>query len=176
MKECHCMSAEIPTPLGNMIAIANEDALLWLSFKDSVKSNAALSRFLEKQKATLVDKPSSVLALLVQELALYFQHQLTQFTIPLDPQGTAFQRRVWQALQTITHGETCSYATLAANIQHKTAYRAVAQANAANPISLIIPCHRVINHNGQLGGYSGGMDKKIELLAHESNTGIAARH
>ena len=159
----------INSPLGKMIALADAGALVWLSFESSERSNQSLSAFLKKHSASTEAKPSPVLAKLKTELNDYFKQQRTAFTVPLNPMGTAFQQGVWRGLLAIPYGETRSYLDLANHIQQPTAFRAVAMANAANPISLIIPCHRVINHNGKLGGYSGGMEKKVFLLEHEKN-------
>lgn len=161
-------SSAIQTPLGTMLALADDKALVWLSFESSDRSNQSLNAFLKKHCANAKPTSSSVLTQLAAELNDYFNHQRTAFTVPLTLLGTAFQQAVWQGLLSIPYGETRSYLDLATHLQHPTAFRAVAMANAANPISLIVPCHRVINHNGKLGGYSGGMDKKIALLKHES--------
>lgn len=151
-----------------MLALAHATALVWLSFETSERSNASLKHFLKKQHAIIKEQPSSVLLQLTNELNEYFHHQRTAFTVPLNPLGTDFQQKVWQGLRSIPYGETRSYRELATQLQHPSAFRAVAMANAANPISLIIPCHRVINHNGKLGGYSGGLEKKVFLLGHEN--------
>lgn len=95
----------------------------------------------------------------------YFQGKRQHFEIPLDlSSGTPFQQKVWQELLKIPYGQTISYAQLAKNIGQPTAYRAVANANGRNPISLIVPCHRVIASNGGLGGYTGGLEIKQQLL------------
>ena len=98
----------------------------------------------------------------------YFAGQLKAFTTPLAPTGTPFQKRVWEELQKIPHGETRSYAAIAAAIGRPTAFRAVAQANGANRIAIVIPCHRVINTSGALGGYSSGVERKQWLLQQEA--------
>ena len=85
----------------------------------------------------------------------------------LAPVGTPFQQKVWASLQKIPYGKTISYAKLADNIDQPTAFRAVANANGKNPFSIIVPCHRVISSDGKLGGYTGGVDKKVYLLAIE---------
>ena len=110
--------------------------------------------------------PNHAIALLtIAELEAYFAGRLTSFSVPLDlSTGTKFQQTVWRALLTIPYGQTISYATLAQNIGKPTAYRACANANGKNPISLIIPCHRVIASDGGLGGYTGGLDIKRALL------------
>jgi methylated-DNA-[protein]-cysteine S-methyltransferase len=102
-----------------------------------------------------------------KQLAEYFTHQRQQFDLPLDPQGTAFQKQVWQRLRQIPFGETLSYGELAAMMGKPTASRAVGAANGRNPISIVVPCHRVIAANGMLTGYAGGLDRKQWLLQHE---------
>jgi methylated-DNA-[protein]-cysteine S-methyltransferase len=103
-----------------------------------------------------------------RELTAYFAGAPTDFAgLALDPQGTPFQRRVWQELRRIPRGLAISYKELAQRIGNPKASRAVGQANAVNPIALIIPCHRVIAADGGLGGYSSGLDRKRWLLRHE---------
>ncbi|HEV7737443.1 MAG TPA: methylated-DNA--[protein]-cysteine S-methyltransferase, partial [Chlamydiales bacterium] len=105
---------------------------------------------------------------LQEELAQYFAGNLQTFKTPVHFTGTPFQVRVWEELQKISYGTTISYAMLAANIGKPTAFRAVARANGANKLAIIIPCHRVIYANGALGGYSGGLARKPQLLAVET--------
>jgi methylated-DNA-[protein]-cysteine S-methyltransferase len=97
----------------------------------------------------------------------FFAGKRQRFEVRLAPQGTAFQRRVWQELQRIPFGETRSYAQLAAAVGRPGAARAVGQANGSNPICLLVPCHRVIAADGSLGGFSGGLQLKRRLLGHE---------
>lgn len=99
-----------------------------------------------------------------RQLDEYFEGKRERFDVRLAPQGTAFQQRVWQALQEIPFGHTWSYAGLAEHIGNPKAVRAVGTANGANPISIIIPCHRVIGSNGTLTGYGGGLERKQALL------------
>lgn len=107
----------------------------------------------------------------IAEYANYFAGTLTDFTVPTDPHGTVFQRQVWAMLQTIPYGETWSYQDLAIAIDNPKAVRAVGLANGKNPVSIIIPCHRVIGKNGKLTGYAGGLDNKRRLLSLESRDG-----
>lgn len=100
----------------------------------------------------------------VEQLAAYFAGELTEFDVVLEMAGTEFQRRVWTALLTIPYGQTRSYGQLASLIGAPTASRAVGLANGRNPISIIVPCHRVIGSNGSLTGYGGGIDRKRTLL------------
>ena len=102
------------------------------------------------------------------QLGEYFAGERTEFTLPLNPSGTAFQTKVWLALRDIPYGETASYGETANAIGSPTASRAVGLANGQNPISIIVPCHRVIGANGSLTGYGGGLDAKRWLLSHEA--------
>jgi methylated-DNA-[protein]-cysteine S-methyltransferase len=107
------------------------------------------------------------LAEVVRQLRAYFAGKLRQFDLPLAPEGTAFQQRVWRELRKIPYGETISYGELARRIGNPKGSRAVGLANGANPISIVIPCHRVIGNNGKLTGYGGGLKTKEWLLALE---------
>jgi len=104
-----------------------------------------------------------------EQLAEYFGGARTQFDLPLNPRGTAFQRAVWDALRAIPAGETRSYKDIAAMVGAPLAYRAVGMANHCNPIPILIPCHRVIGHGGALTGYAGGLAMKRALLDLEKN-------
>jgi methylated-DNA-[protein]-cysteine S-methyltransferase len=103
-----------------------------------------------------------------EQLRDYFEGRLTEFDLPLAPQGSEFQLRVWQKLRGIPYGETISYAELARRIGNPNASRAVGMANSRNPISIIIPCHRVIGADNSLTGYAGGLERKRMLLVHEA--------
>lgn len=106
---------------------------------------------------------------LVKQLEAYFIMNLRTFTVPLDPQGTEFQRRVWDELLQIPYGTTISYLQLAQRIGDDNAVRAVGAAAGANPIAILVPCHRVIGSDGSLTGYAGGLDKKEALLTLEGS-------
>jgi AraC family transcriptional regulator of adaptative response/methylated-DNA-[protein]-cysteine methyltransferase len=150
------VSSEIKTPIGHMIAIADEQSLHILEFTERVKSNHPSGS-------------NKILDSIKHELNLYFSGQLKKFNTPLYLNGTDFQKTVWQALIKIPFGETCSYGDLAKTINKPTAFRAAALANSKNKLAIIIPCHRVINSNGKLGGYASGVDRKAWLLEHEKN-------
>jgi methylated-DNA-[protein]-cysteine S-methyltransferase len=102
------------------------------------------------------------------QLAAYFAGELTAFDLPLAPRGTPFQLRVWQALAAIPYAVTISYGDLARRISQPTAARAVGLANGANPLPIVVPCHRVIGADGSLTGFGGGLERKRWLLAHEA--------
>lgn len=107
----------------------------------------------------------------VKELDEYFAGTRKQFTVALAPQGTEFQQAVWQALVNLEYAETCSYGEIASRIGKPSASRAVGAANGANPIPIIVPCHRVVGASGKLTGFGGGLPTKAWLLAHERGEG-----
>jgi O-6-methylguanine DNA methyltransferase len=127
--------------------------------------------FLRTESANRLEPNNPVLLEAIRELTAYFQGELREFTIPLEMEGTEFQKRVWCALQTIPYGETCSYRDLAETIGASKAVRAVGAANGANPLAIIVPCHRVIGANGKLTGYGGGLPLKQRLLELEQGSG-----
>jgi methylated-DNA-[protein]-cysteine S-methyltransferase len=110
------------------------------------------------------DFDTNCFARVVSQLEAYFRGELTQFDLELKPGGTQFQKKVWQELVKIPYGETISYGELAGRIGNPNASRAVGSANGKNPISIIIPCHRVIGKNGSLTGFGGGLGVKQTLL------------
>lgn len=112
-------------------------------------------------------RPNAITELAAQQLSEYCAGQRTQFDLPLGAQGTAFQQAVWQQLQAIPYGQTCSYRDIANAIARPKAVRAVGAANGRNPLTIIVPCHRVIGANGSLTGYAWGMAIKSALLRHE---------
>jgi len=112
-------------------------------------------------------RSDAMFAAVAEQLVAYFAGERRQFDVPLRPSGTSFQQRVWQELVKIPFGETITYAQLAQRVGKPTASRAVGNANGRNPISIIVPCHRVIGADGKLTGYAGGVDKKEWLLAWE---------
>lgn len=120
-----------------------------------------------QQSAPLVKKPTPILAETIRQLEEYWEGRRTTFDVPLEMKGTPFQEKVWKALQEIPFGKTVSYADIARRIKNPKAVRAVGSANGKNPISIIVPCHRVIASDGTLGGYGGGLKTKTRLLALE---------
>ncbi len=138
-------------PLGPMTAAEEDGALIALDF--GLKPPFGAQR-----------KETPLLLETKKQIEEYFAGSRRAFTLTLAPRGTDFQKRVWQALQTIPYGETRSYRQIAAQAGSPQAMRAVGGANHANPISIIIPCHRVIGADGSMTGYGGGLDKKEALL------------
>ena len=160
----------IDTMLGPMIAIGDEQALYLLEFADRRGLEREVERLRQKTKRAIIPGYCKPLQLIEQELQAYFKGTLTVFTTPLFFLGTLFQQRVWQELQQIPFGETRSYTAMAVAIQHPAAIRAVGHANGSNQLAIIVPCHRVININGDLTGYAGGLARKKWLLEHEKNS------
>jgi methylated-DNA-[protein]-cysteine S-methyltransferase len=141
------------SPVGPLTLISNGEALAHLEFENP--------RYAYNPAPAGKDKTLDETR---RQLDKYFAGKLKAFDLPLAPQGTGFQKRVWQALLTIPYGATRSYGQQAAAIGQPNASRAVGLANGRNPISIIVPCHRVIGSNGSLTGYGGGMDRKKFLL------------
>lgn len=108
----------------------------------------------------------------VQQFGEYWAGERTAFDLPLDPAGSVFQQRVWQVLRRIPYGETRTYGWIAAALGQPTAVRAVGLANSRNPISIVVPCHRVVGSTGKLIGYAGGVERKRFLLDHERGAGL----
>jgi AraC family transcriptional regulator of adaptative response/methylated-DNA-[protein]-cysteine methyltransferase len=164
------MTAAIDTPLGPMIAGATNEGLCLLEFTDRRMLEAQLTKLRALLKQPLVPGDHAYLRQAREELARYFAGTLQAFTVPLVYRGTAFEARVWRELVRIPYGETISYAELATRAGTTGGQRAVGRANGMNRIAIVIPCHRVVNSNGQLGGYGGGLWRKHWLLALEQRT------
>ena len=158
----------IETPMGRMITIADDTALYLLEFTDRKNMRRQFDRLRKIQNRAVLPGRTKITETIETELAAYFAGNLSEFDTPLTTSGTDFQRQTWEALKTIPHGETRSYAQLAEMIGKPAAVRAVASANANNGLAVIIPCHRVIAKNGGLGGYAGGLSRKRQLLDLES--------
>ncbi|TZF94887.1 bifunctional transcriptional activator/DNA repair protein Ada [Chryseobacterium panacisoli] len=154
----------IETSLGTMIACADEHGICLLEFSDRKALPTELKSISEHCKANIIQGENPHFDILEKELKEYFDGKRTQFTVPLSPVGTAFQKEVWNILQKIPYGATRSYQEQADILGNPKSVRAVANANGLNKISIIIPCHRVIGSNGQLTGYGGGIWRKQKLL------------
>ena len=150
--------AIVGSPLGDIIISGNAGTVTGLEFADSSKANRLEAEF---------DRDDEAFREAAAQLQAYFAGELTRFDVRLETGGTPFQRRVWQALVGIPYGATTTYGKLAAELGDPRAVRAVGLANGRNPISIIVPCHRVIGADGSLTGYGGGLPRKQWLLAHE---------
>ncbi|MCA0970489.1 trifunctional transcriptional activator/DNA repair protein Ada/methylated-DNA--[protein]-cysteine S-methyltransferase [Halobacillus litoralis] len=166
-------AAWLDTKLGPMVAIADEQDLYLLEFVDRRGLEGEVERLRKKTKAAIIPGKTDPIDSIEEELDQYFKGELTCFQTPVKLLGTPFQMEVWEALCTIPFGDTWSYAELAASIGKPSGYRAVARANGANQLALMIPCHRIINSNGELGGYGGGLPRKEWLIQHEQRSGIS---
>lgn len=154
------VSAMMTSPVGSLTLVASERGLAAILWEKDRPGRVPLSHVIDD-----VNHPT--LRETRQQLCEYFAGERRVFSLPLDLNGTAFQRRVWQALLTIPYGETRSYGQIARQIGQPRAVRAVGAANGRNPISIIAPCHRVIGTSGRLTGFAGGLAAKAQLLALE---------
>jgi AraC family transcriptional regulator of adaptative response/methylated-DNA-[protein]-cysteine methyltransferase len=157
----------LDTKLGPMIAIGDEEALYLLEFVDRRGLEREVERLRQRTKSAILPGITEPIRFIEAELSEYFEGKLQVFKTPLYLLGSPFQKRVWEELQRIPYGKTRSYAQLAVTIGKPSAFRAVANANGANQFAIVIPCHRVINSNGDLGGYGGGLPRKKWLIQHE---------
>jgi methylated-DNA-[protein]-cysteine S-methyltransferase len=148
------------TPLGPMYAVANGDALAGLYFDGARWSPGLDDRWVE-------DPRHPALAACAAQVAEYFAGKRRTFDLPCAMEGTAFQRRVWAAIARIPYGETITYTELAAQAGAPGAARAAGAATGRNPLTLVVPCHRVVGSHGDLTGYAGGMERKVDLLTRE---------
>lgn len=163
------MASWLDTPLGPMLVIVDEDYLYLLEFVDRRGLENEISRLRKGIKTGIIPGETRITQQIKTELDNYFSAKCFTFKTPMYLLGSEFQKNVWHSLQTIPIGKTCSYLDIAKAVDHPKAFRAVANANGANQLALIIPCHRVINSNGELGGYGGGISRKAWLLNHEKN-------
>jgi AraC family transcriptional regulator, regulatory protein of adaptative response / methylated-DNA-[protein]-cysteine methyltransferase len=163
----------IESPLGPLVAGATARGLCLLEFTDRRRLRALIETVRRRFNCAAVPGESPHFDRLRGELKTYFSGQLLQFSMPLVAPGTPFQERVWAALQRIPPGETRSYEDLARALGVPRAQRAVGRANGMNRIAILIPCHRVINKDGRLGGYGGSLWRK-EALLHLERTGRLA--
>jgi methylated-DNA-[protein]-cysteine S-methyltransferase len=150
----------VDSPIGRLMLTSDGTALTGLFMEPSRKAPHPCDGWVE-------DLTAQPLAATARQLDEYFAGKRREFDLPLRFDGTVFQRRVWQELTEIRYGETWSYGQLACRIGNPSASRAVGLANGRNPISILVPCHRVIGADGSLTGYGGGLERKRWLLAHE---------
>nr|WP_269814682.1 methylated-DNA--[protein]-cysteine S-methyltransferase [Bowmanella yangjiangensis] len=144
----------MPSPIGLMELCAVEQGLQAITFVDA---------------QTQAETDTPILKKAAEQLAEYFDGRRQDFDLPLAARGTAFQQQVWHALVSIPFGQTGSYLDIARKIGNPAAVRAVGAANGKNPLSIVVPCHRIIGSNGNLTGYAGGLERKAWLLQHEQS-------
>ena len=161
----------LDSPVGPVLIGAVDDAIVLLEFCDPDGLAERLARIRKGYRRSLVQGDHPLLTRLSGQLAEYFAAKRTTFDVPLSFPGSGFQERVWSALRTIPYGATCSYGDIAKQLGDPNMMRAVGAANGANPIAIVIPCHRVVNANGDLGGFGGGLWRKQILLDLERGQG-----
>ncbi len=156
------MSAKIiyDSPVGKLGLVEKDGALIAVCFEHELPGYAAA----EVRETSLLQEAR-------RQLERYFTGELQEFDLPLAPEGTPFQQKVWQSLCKVPYGQTVSYGDVAKDVGSPRGARAVGMANHSNPICIIIPCHRIIGTNGRLVGYGGGLETKARLLKLEGCTG-----
>jgi len=156
---------KMPSPVGELLLTAGDAGLTRVYFERHLYGDRVGDGW--RPASSSSGRAVDVLADARRQLDAYFAGELTGFVIPLAPAGTPFQQRVWAALRGIAFGETVSYSEIARRIGAPDAVRAVGAANGRNPLSIVVPCHRVIGSDGALTGFGGGIERKRWLLAHE---------
>jgi AraC family transcriptional regulator of adaptative response/methylated-DNA-[protein]-cysteine methyltransferase len=154
----------LESPLGPLLAATTARAVCYLSFADERDMQSLAGYMQRRLGVSVVPGSNQILQRLRAELGEYFAGRRREFTVPVETRGTDFQMAVWAGLQRIPYGQTVSYAELAQQVHRPAAQRAVGQANHNNPVAIVIPCHRVVNASGALGGYGGGLWRKQWLL------------
>jgi methylated-DNA-[protein]-cysteine S-methyltransferase len=150
-------SKTIDSPVGKLTLVASEKALVAILWENDEPGRVRLGEAVRSEANGVLDRTE-------RQLAEYFAGRRRDFTVPLDLRGTAFQRNVWEALLAIPFGETRRYGELARQLGNSQAARAVGAATGKNPVSIVVPCHRVIGASGELTGFAGGLDAKRRLL------------
>jgi methylated-DNA-[protein]-cysteine S-methyltransferase len=155
---------EYKSPVGELFIGSIDEQLCLCDWQNRKARSRVDKRISNGLKGEFIFAKSEFNKQVIQQLEAYFAKELSEFSLPLKLVGTDFQQKVWQALQNIAFGKTQSYGQLAKSLNMPSAVRAVANANGANAISIIVPCHRIIGSNGKLTGYAGGLDAKQRLL------------
>ncbi len=158
----------LESPVGGLRATGDDDALRTLTFEDASTPAAHAARTYAASDGA-VEGSNAVLDRLAKQLTEYFMGVRREFDLPLNPSGTQFQLAAWQVLRTIPYGATMSYGEQARRLGDVRKSRAVGAANGRNPISIVVPCHRVVSGTGNLTGFGGGIENKAWLLAHEQS-------
>ncbi len=149
----------LDTPIGQLTLVASEAGLSMILFESEDPPEIDAS----------IDESDLVLVAAARQLSEYFAGERREFDLPLDLEGTEFQKAAWLALADVPYGETTSYGTQAAAIGRPGAFRAVGAANGKNPVPIVLPCHRIVGADGSLTGFAGGLDVKARLLAFEQS-------
>ncbi len=166
--------SELSSPIGKLRVASTEQGLAYLELPHA--SGRGLGAWLQRHAPDAdCDAEIGRNQLAIDQILEYLESGRTKFDVPLDLRGTPFQKDVWSRLLEIPYGDSCSYADVARSVGRPKAVRAVGMANGANPVALIVPCHRVIAADGSLGGYGGGADLKRRLLAMEQSLPCESR-
>lgn len=156
-----CAYKYVKTPVGELKLVANDRGLVAVLWENDDPARVKLPAAEENPRHPILKQAE-------QQLLEYFNGSRKEFSVPIEMLGTEFQKTVWRALLTIPFGETRSYGELARQIKKPSASRAVGAANGRNPVSILVPCHRVIGASGKLTGFAGGLEAKAKLLSIES--------
>ena len=156
---------EMESPVGKLKLVASANALIAVLWERERPNRVKLAMLQH-------DPQQPILIETERQLGEYFAGARNQFDLPLEPTGTEFQKKVWRALQEIPFGQTRSYLDLAKSIGSAKAVRAVGAANGKNPLSIVVPCHRIVGANGTLTGFAGGLEAKAKLLALEARRSL----
>lgn len=156
-----------PSPLGDLLAVASDSHLHVLSFLDREEEARMLAGLSRSFGGAIIEEPNEITQQIGAELEDYFAGKSGEFHTPLAPAGSGFEQAVWAELLKVPLAETCSYGDIAKNVGGMETVRAVGKANGANPIVIVIPCHRCIGADGSLVGYGAGLWRKKWLLRHE---------
>lgn len=157
----------LETPLGTLFIGGSDAGLHCIEWVDGPREEARAIALVELAAGEPAHRGGDLAMTAVHDLRAYFEGRTTTFALPLAPRGTAFQQAVWRALLDIAPGETASYGEVAAAAGRPGSARAVGQAVGSNPLSIVVPCHRVIGADGSLTGFGGGLHRKVWLLEHE---------
>lgn len=157
---------DMKSPVGNLKLVANAKALVAILWEHERPNRVRLDSLnLDEQHPILLETE--------RQLSEYFSGRRTRFELPLEPRGSEFQKAVWRALTKIPFGETRSYLDLATSTGSPKAWRAVGAANGKNPLSIVVPCHRIVGTDGRLTGFAGGLQTKATLLALEARAAVS---
>lgn len=167
MQATQFYSQWLGTPVGDLVAIADDKAVLVLAFGDRMSTRDSSAALSARMRAPVAAEGNTVTASIAREIEDYFAGRAGEFHTPLAPVGSDFEQAVWAELLKVPLAETCSYGDIARKVGGLEASRAVGKANNANPIVIAIPCHRCIGADGALTGYGGGLWRKRWLLRHE---------
>ena len=166
--EVDLVGMSIESPIGELIAVSDHRGICWLGYPSHKDSESGWEFAKNRLGADISQGSDEFLEQLATQLKEYFLGNRTEFSVPLRLRGTDFQKEVWAALCGIPFGQTLSYSGLAEKLAIKNGQRAVGKANGDNPVSILVPCHRVVRADGDLCGYAGGLWRKQFLLALES--------